>query len=129
MSSEKFTIPNNNSDLDVDLKNRKPEYMKHILKLFCDNIKDDSISEKIYFFKFSDTNLEIVIKKKNYISNLKNLLDYYVKIEEYENCNIINNLIKGEYSLKYNTNEIIIFTIDNKKSYQFIWNGNIWIII
>lgn len=94
MSSEKFTIPNNNSDLDVDLKNRKPEYMKHILKLFCDNIKDDSISEKIYFFKFSDTNLEIVIKKKNYISNLKNLLDYYVKIEEYENCNIINNLIK-----------------------------------
>ena len=94
MSSEKFTIPNNNSDLDVDLKNRKPEYMNHILNTFCDNIKDDLISEKIYFFKFSDTNLEIVIKKKNYISNLKNLLDYYVNIEEYENCNIINKLIK-----------------------------------
>lgn len=94
MSSEKFTIPNNNSDLDLDLKNRKPEYMDHIFKVFCENIKENNICEKIYFFKFSDTNLEIVIKKKNYISNLKNLLDYYVIKEEYENCNIINRLIK-----------------------------------
>jgi len=94
MSSEKFTIPNNNSDLNLDLKNRKPEYMNHIFKVFCENIEEDNVCEKIYFFKFSDTNLEIVIKKKNYISNLKNLLDYYVNKEEYENCNIINKLIK-----------------------------------
>jgi hypothetical protein len=94
MSSEKFTIPNNNSDLDLDLKNRKPEYMDHIFSVFCENINENNICEKIYFFKFSDTNLEIVIKKKNYISNLKNLLDYYVIKEEYENCNIINKLIK-----------------------------------
>tara|TARA_B100002019_G_scaffold110770_1_gene95280 strand:+ start:13668 stop:13979 length:312 start_codon:yes stop_codon:yes gene_type:complete len=94
MSSEKFTIPNNNSDLDIDLKNRKPEYMEHIFNTFCDNIEDGKVCEKIYFFKFSDTNLEILIKKKNYISNLKNLLDYYVSIEEYEKCNIINKLIK-----------------------------------
>ena len=105
MSSEKFTIPNNNSDLNLDLKNRKPEYMNHIFKVFCENIEEDNVCEKIYFFKFSDTNLEIVIKKKNYISNLKNLLDYYVNKEEYENCNIINKHIIGihnyEKMLKY----------------------------
>ena len=94
MSSEKFTIPNNNSDLNLDLKNRKPEYMNHIFKVFCENIEEDNVCEKIYFFKFYDTNLEIVIKMKNDISNLKNLLDYYVNKEEYENCNIINKLIK-----------------------------------
>ena len=52
MSSEKFTIPNNNSDLDIDLKNRKLEYMEHIFNTFCDNIEDGNVCEKIYFLNF-----------------------------------------------------------------------------
>ena len=94
MNEDIFVIPKDNESLDADIKSRKSDYMNHILKTFesINFIKD--APEKITLFRFKNTNLEVVVKSESYIANLQNLLDYYVEIEEYENCAIIKDVIK-----------------------------------
>jgi hypothetical protein len=94
MSSEKFTIPKDNDKLDEDIKNRKKEYMNHIFEIFVKSISEKKVLSQVNIFKFEDTNLEVIIKKAQYESNLKNLLEYMIEIEDYEKCSIINNLLK-----------------------------------
>ena len=94
MSSEKFTIPKDNDKLDEDIKNRKKEYMNHIFEIFVKSISEKKVLPQVNIFKFEDTNLEVIIKKAQYESNLKNLLEYMIEIEDYEKCSVINNLLK-----------------------------------
>ena len=90
INRKKFEIPNDNKQLKLDIKNNKEKYMSFILDTFLQSMKDEnSIPEKINLFKFKDTNLEVIVKKESYISNLNNLLDFYSNIEEYETCKII----------------------------------------
>lgn len=98
MSNKIFKIPKDNNFLKKDIKKRKQEYMTHIYECFKE-IGDDNLPEKINIFSFSDTNLEIIVKKHSYEINLKNLLDYFSSIEEYEICNVIKHKLK---SLKKN---------------------------
>ena len=37
----------------------------------------------------------MVLKNTHYEENLKNLLDYYIKDEQYEKCELIKNIIKS----------------------------------
>jgi len=94
INKKKFEIPNDNKQLKLDIKNNKEKYMSFILDTFLQSMKDEnSIPTKINLFKFKDTNLEVIVKKESYISNLNNLLDFYSNIEEYETCKIIKSLI------------------------------------
>ena len=87
-------IPSQTDSLEQDLKRRKEEYMDHIYELFKKKIVFNSdIPEKIYLFKFEDTNLEVLIKKEDFIINLENLTNYYIELEMFENCSYIAKLI------------------------------------
>ena len=93
MNTSIFVIPKDSGELDKDIKSRKPKYMNHVLDIFVESFSGDVIPSKISLFKFKNTNLEVVIKDKTYIKNLKNLLDYYSIEEEYEKCSIIKGII------------------------------------
>lgn len=94
INKKNFEIPNDNKQLKLDIANNKEKYMSFILDNFLQFIKDENnIPEKINLFKFKNTNLEIVVKKESYVSNLNNLLDFYSDIEEYETCKLIKSLI------------------------------------
>ena len=94
MDAKKYEIPNDNESLREDIKSKKDQYMNHIYESFKIINKDKTIPKKINLFKFKNTNLEIIVKKESYIPNLKNLLDYYSDLEEYEICNVILHTIK-----------------------------------
>lgn len=93
INSKYFEIPKDNNALRQDIKSNKKKYMDHLFSFFTKIESQNVLPEKINVFKFKETNLEIVIKKSSYVPNLKNLLDYYSNIEEYEKCSKINSLI------------------------------------
>jgi hypothetical protein len=94
MGEKKFEIPSDNKLLKDDILKNKKKYMDHVLSAFEEITKADKFPSKLNLFNFSNTNLEVIIKKESYLSNLNNLLDYYSELEEYELCNTISNLIK-----------------------------------
>lgn len=96
MSNDKFIIPADNVRLESDLKTNKDKYMNHIYKSFSKNItKNDptTLPPKLELFNFSETHLQVIIKKEHYKVTLENLLDYYIELEEYEKCNFIKNIL------------------------------------
>lgn len=93
INAKKIEIPNDNKQLKIDIKNNKEKYMSHIYDTFCKNFQSDKLPTKINFFKFKDTNLEVIVKQESYIRNLENLLDFYSDLEEYEKCKVIKTLI------------------------------------
>lgn len=101
MSTSDFSIPSDNDKLEKDILARKAKYMDRVYSVFKKIFNDDVLSDKINVFTFENTNLEVIIKKQAYLSNLENLLDYYIKEEEYEKCNFIKNIIT-----KYNLSNI-----------------------
>ena len=94
MKTDIFVIPKENEALDIDIKSNKAKYMEHILTTFFNLVCEDDLPEKVSLFKFRNTNLEVVVKHESYITNLTNLQDYYIKLEEFEKCNIIKDIIK-----------------------------------
>lgn len=94
MGEKKFEIPSDNKLLRDDILKNKKKYMNHVFSVFEEITKTDKFPEKLNLFCFKNTNLEVIIKKESYLSNLNNLLDYYSELEEYELCNTISNLIK-----------------------------------
>lgn len=94
MGEKKFEIPSDNKVLKDDILKNKKKYMDHVLSVFEEIVKADKFPSKLNLFNFNNTNLEVIIKKESYLSNLNNLLDYYSELEEYELCNTISNLIK-----------------------------------
>jgi len=94
MSAKSFIIPKENDLLDEDIKSKKHQYMEHVYVSFKRSLHQDSLPDKISIFQFKDSPLEVIIKKSSYIANLENLQDYYIKLEEYEICTVIKNLIK-----------------------------------
>ena len=96
MKDDKFTIPSDNIKLEYDLKENKSKYMDHIYKSFCKKFtpnKQNTLPDKIELFVFSDTTLQVIIKREHYKATLENLLDYYIEIEEYEKCNKLKKII------------------------------------
>lgn len=88
-------IPSQTDSFEYDIKKRKNKYMDHIYNSFTTKIVVGSeIPEKIYLFRFKDTNLEVLVKNEDFIINLENLMKYYIELEMYENCSNIAKLIK-----------------------------------
>jgi len=90
MDNITFQIPKDNISLKNDIKKRKHEYMKHIYECFK-QINENDIPDRLNLFAFKNTNLEIIVKKESYEINLKNLINYFSDIEEYEICTVLNN--------------------------------------
>lgn len=90
MDNKIFKIPKDNNSLKKDIKKRKEEYMRHVYECFK-QINDEHIPERLNVFSFNDTKLEVVIKKESYEINLKNLINYFSSIEEYEICTVLTN--------------------------------------
>jgi hypothetical protein len=96
MKPKLLHIPSDSFALETELKQKKSEYMEHIYKTFSENfIKNKLIKNKLKMFQFRGTNLIVILKQTYFLSNLKNLLDYYVKDEKYEQCELINNIINS----------------------------------
>ena len=87
MSNEIFNIPKENAKLRSDIKQRKNSYMLHVYKSFSKLLENKSkLPDKINLFKFTGTNLEVIVKKQSYITNVENLLEYFTQEENYEIC-------------------------------------------
>lgn len=93
METELLTIPTGNSELESELKNKKKVYMDHILFQFKKIEEQEKLPPKISLFKFKKTNLEVVVLNKSYSKTLENLSEFYIQLEEYENCTLIKSLI------------------------------------
>jgi hypothetical protein len=94
MKSKLLYIPSDSFALETELKQKKFKYMDGIYDVFKTNYVDNKIiKSKLKVFQFRGTNLIVILKKAQYVSNLTNLLDYYVKDEQYEKCELIKNII------------------------------------
>lgn len=92
MDSNIITIPSTNSDLDADLTKNKEKYINFIYEEFVKLLKENVMPEHIKIFNFSGTDLQVIIRSSNYISNIDNLLNHYINKEEYEKCSKLNKL-------------------------------------
>ena len=87
-------IPSDSFALETELKQKKSKYKEHIYKTFKTNFVDNKITKKkLKIFQFRGTNLIVILKYSHYMTNLKNLLDYYIIDEQYEKCELIKNII------------------------------------
>lgn len=92
MDSNIIKIPSTNSELDDDLSANKEKYMDFIFEKFIELLKLQEIPKQVKIFKFDKTELHVIVKSSNYLSNIDNLLNYYIKKEEYEKCNKLTKL-------------------------------------
>lgn len=87
-------IPSDSFALETELKQKKSKYMDHIYKVFESNFTNNQItSKKLKMFQFRGTNLVVILNQSHFQPNLKILLDYYIELEEFEKCKVINNII------------------------------------
>lgn len=103
MSNINFKIPKDNNLLKKDISKRKKEYMIHLYQHFKEMDITKEIPKKLNVFMFSGTNLQVIIKEASYIVNIKNLIDYFSSIEEYEICTVLNN--KLSFFIKNSNNK------------------------
>tara|TARA_B110000444_G_C18749157_1_gene551848 strand:+ start:514 stop:816 length:303 start_codon:yes stop_codon:yes gene_type:complete len=92
MDSNIITIPSTNDELDADLSKNKDEYIDFIYGEFERFKTLKTIPEHVKIFNFKETDLQVIIREANYISNIDNLLKHYITKEEYEKCNTLNKL-------------------------------------
>ena len=92
MDSNIIKIPSTNSELDDDLSKNKGKYMDFIYEKFIEILKINDIPTQVKIFNFEKTDLQVIVKYPNYISNIDNLLNYYINKEEYEKCNKLAKL-------------------------------------
>lgn len=94
MQDDIITLPSEFSLLESNLVENKPKYMDYIYEKILSKITKEFHIEarRITLFKFTDTNLTVVVTMKQYLSVVNNLLDYYIKHELYEKCSILNKI-------------------------------------
>ena len=92
MKENIMIIPNNNNLLEKELKNNSKKYIDNVFKCFTQEIQKNSIPDTIKLFKFEKTELQVIVKREHFLTNIENILDYYIKQEEYEKCNELANI-------------------------------------
>tara|TARA_B110000495_G_C22792450_1_gene463156 strand:- start:35 stop:340 length:306 start_codon:yes stop_codon:yes gene_type:complete len=92
MDTNIITIPSTNDELDADLVKNKDKYIDFIYGAFERLLNLDILPEHVKIFNFKETDLQVIIRQTNYISNIDNLLKHYITKEEYEKCNTLNKL-------------------------------------
>jgi len=92
MDSNIITIPSTNGELDADLSKNKDKYIDFIYGEFERMETLKQLPEHVKIFNFKETDLQVIVRKTNYVSNIDNLLEHYITKEEYEKCNTLNKL-------------------------------------
>ena len=92
MDSNIITIPSTNAELDVDLLKNKDKYIDFIYGEFARMSTLKTIPKHVKIFNFKETELQVIVRESNYVSNIDNLLKHYITKEEYEKCNTLSKL-------------------------------------
>ena len=77
---------------DFETKAKKPLMMKTLVTNIADGIKDDLESVNIAEIKHTDIILSV--PKNEWKGGLEKAMEYYIEMEEYEECSKIKKLIK-----------------------------------
>jgi len=85
-----------NPNIDSSLLKASPAVKDLILNEAVNAIKDGVLRNKksISLFGIANSNLFINLKKEKWKSTLQNSMDYFVKLENYDRCIEIRDLIK-----------------------------------
>ena len=92
MEENIMIIPNNNNLLEKELKNNKKAYIDQVFDSLVGNIKKDAVPDCIKIFTFENTDLQVIIKRDHYVSNIDNILEYYISEEVYEKCKKLTDI-------------------------------------
>jgi hypothetical protein len=92
MDANIITIPSTNGELDADLAKNKDKYIDFIYDELEKLLTIDPLPEHVKIFNFEETDLQVIIRQANYVSNIDNLLKHYITKEEYEKCNTLYKL-------------------------------------
>ena len=94
MKDKLMIIPNKNNLLEKELKDNINDYMNQVFSCFLKLLeKPKTIPDSMKIFQFEGTDLQVIIKRENYIANLDNLMEYYIKMEEYEKCQKLTKIL------------------------------------
>ncbi len=77
---------------DFEAKAKKPTMMKSLVSNIAEGIEDKSESVNVAEIKNYD--IIISVPKSEWKSGLKNVMNYYIEKEEYEECSKIKSLIE-----------------------------------
>lgn len=97
MQDDIITLPTEYGELKDNLGKNKLKYMNHIYQCILDNTDENHKikNNRIKLFKFSETNLIVIITDEHFKSVIDNLLEFYIKEEIFEKCSILNKIINN----------------------------------
>ena len=78
-------------EYNEELKSKKPQVYKSLIDGVTEAIKTDK--EEIRLCEVKNTNIFITVEKPEWKKSLDSALQYYEKVEEYEECSKIKKLI------------------------------------
>ena len=86
--------------------------------------------EKITIYDdITDISSEKCVTEINCINDMKSEGELENGINNGQLKILINNIIKGELKITYNSNKVLILNNSDKKTYKLIWNNNNWLLI
>lgn len=88
----KYILPSDNADQLAFVKKYKLDMMEQVLNSIEIGVSNNLPGVEVFQFKNSD--FVITVASKDYLSNLDNIYDYYMKEEAYEYCPRVVSLKK-----------------------------------
>ena len=77
MKEKLMIIPNKNNLLEKELKDNIDDYMNQVFLCFLKLLENPKATpDSMKIFQFEGTDLQVIIKRENYIANLDNLMEY-----------------------------------------------------
>ena len=97
ISTANYVLPSNYKDLELETRQHKLKLMTHVVNVIEYAVHHNLTNIKV--FEFKDSDFVIEISDKEYLSNLNNIYEYYIKCENYESCSKVSklqNIIKSQ---------------------------------
>jgi len=98
-----YVLPSDNEQLKTFTRQYKLDMMEQVIGSIEYALANEMPLIEIFQFKNSD--FVITIAEKDYLSNLANIFDYYMKREMYENCPRVVRLQKTLQEKSKSTDE------------------------
>ena len=98
-----LVLPSNNIELEEYSSKNKIKLMEHVINTIHYAIEENLPSVEVFQFKNSD--FVITISENEYMNNINNIMNYYIKNEKYEYCSKVTQLqtmLKNKSILTYN---------------------------
>lgn len=88
-----YVLPSDNKELQKISQKCKVEMMEQVVNSIEFAINNEL--ELVEVFQFKNSDFVITLAEKDYLANLTNIYDYYMKRELYENCSRVVTLRKS----------------------------------